>query len=147
MRKSHLKDKYLKPKKIKANTKKPAEKSETKKDATVSIAETMSDDDCAWATEELFIESGSDWFDEKVEAEVECISAVCVEDDSVGVVVDEFEEDLSVMVDVEELGDTSEEAFVVAKSVQTSAKAKLYNSSCTNHIFPYKASFENFKSW
>ena len=46
---------------------------------------------------------------------------------------------------VEELGDLYGEALIVAKSVQASAKAKLYNSGCTNHILPYKDSFKNFQ--
>ena len=46
---------------------------------------------------------------------------------------------------VEVFGDMSGEVFVVAESVQASAKAKLYNSGCTNHISPYKSSFDDFQ--
>ena len=42
-------------------------------------------------------------------------------------------------------GDMSGEAFVVAESVQVSARAELYDSGCTNHISPYKSSFDNFQ--
>ena len=38
----------------------------------------------------------------------------------------------------------SGKVFVVAESVKMSARAKLYNSRCTNHISPYKCNFNNF---
>src|SRR6202522_3449770 len=48
-------------------------------------------------------------------------------------------------VSIEDLLDTSGEAFVVAESVQTTGMAELYDSDCTNHISPYKSQFENFQ--
>ena len=47
---------------------------------------------------------------------------------------------------VEELLDTSGEAFVVAESVQSAGRAELYDSGCTNHISPYRDQFKNFQS-
>ena len=62
---------------------------------------------------------------------------------------DEEEEELSSCggrdVSIEDLLDTSGEAFVVAESVQTTGMAELYDSGCTNHISPYKSQFENFQ--
>ena len=50
------------------------------------------------------------------------------------------------VADVEVFGDISGEAFVVAESVQTSVKAELYDSGCTNHISPYKTDFKNLQA-
>lgn len=61
-------------------------------------------------------------------------------------VVENGSQEETIVVDVEELGDTSGEAFVVAESVQTSGRAELYDSRCTNHISPYKSCFENFQT-
>jgi hypothetical protein len=46
---------------------------------------------------------------------------------------------------VEDLGDTSDEAFVVAETVESNGTAELYDSGCTNHISPYRGKFENFE--
>ena len=99
----------------------------------------MSDEDGAWASEELFVESGSDWFDKVVEVEVEWLRVLCDDADEDVDVVDEFEETSSgVNVDVvEELGEVSGEAFVMAELIQTAGVAELYDSGCTNHILPY----------
>ena len=43
-------------------------------------------------------------------------------------------------------GDMSGEVFVMAESVQTSARAELYDSGCMNHISPYKSSFDDFQT-
>ena len=49
-------------------------------------------------------------------------------------------------VNVEDLFDTLGEAFfVVAESVQAAGMAELYNSSCINHISPYRSRFKNFQ--
>ena len=106
-------------------------KSETKA-ATASIVEVMPDDEGAWAAELVEVRSNNDWFKEVVAEEL--LKEKNIEEE---IVVDE-------MV-TEELGDISGEAFVVAESVQTLAKAKLYNSRCTNHISPYKSHFNNFE--
>ena len=45
----------------------------------------------------------------------------------------------------EVFGDMSGEVFIMAESVQASAKAKLYDSGCTNHISPYKSCFDDFQ--
>ena len=46
---------------------------------------------------------------------------------------------------VEDLQDVSGVAFVVAESVQAAGTAELYDSSCTNHISPYRDRFKNFQ--
>ena len=168
----HLKDKCLKPKRSRDGPKKPAEKTEAK--ATASAIEATSDEDGAWASEELFVESGSDWFEEIVSVEVERMSIVDVDkginiigvvnesqEEITGVVRVESFDDVDVVgamnksqeeivgvvdIQIESLSDTSGEAFVVAKSVQTSVKAKLYDSGCTNYISPYKSDFENLQA-
>ena len=141
-----MKDKCLKLKKSKTDTKKPAEKSKTKEEGTsttASIAEATSDDDGAWVAEELFGVK-KDWFEEVVEVS-ELAEALTAGD--VGVDVDENgSQEKTVEVDVEELGDTLGEAFVVAEFVQTSGRAELYDSGCMNHISPYKSCFENFQT-
>jgi hypothetical protein len=131
----HLRNKCTEPKKSTDDTKKAAEKSETKKEgtsATANVAETVSDDEGAWAAEELFVESGGDWFDEICEVEVERMSSLCavadvdgVESDFEGEMAcvstvddaDELEEETSGEVHVEDLRDVSGEAFVVADDI------------------------------
>ena len=147
----HLKNKCPKPKRSRDDTKTTADKPEAK--ATASIVEATSEEDGAWASEELFVKSGSDWFDEIVSEEVEWMSALCVDDDSdsdgvvdAGGVVNEPQEEVVGVVSVENFGDASGEAFVVAESVQMSAKAELYDSGCTNHISPYKNDFDNLQA-
>jgi hypothetical protein len=147
----HLKNKCPKPKRSKDDPKKSVEK--TKAKATASVVEATSDEDGAWASEELFVESGGDWFEEIVSDEVERMCAMCVDVDSdsdgdVGVagVMNEPQEEVVGVVSVEFFGDTSGEAFVVAESVQTSAKAELYDSGCMNHISPYKNDFDNLQA-
>ena len=61
-------------------------------------------------------------------------------------VVNEPREEVVGVVSVENFGDVSGEAFVVAESVQMSVKAELYDSGCTNHISPYKTDFENLQA-
>ena len=65
----HLKNKCPKLKQSRDDTKTTADKPEAK--ATASVVEATSDEDGAWVSEELFIESGGDWFDEIVSTEVE----------------------------------------------------------------------------
>ena len=145
----HLKHKCPKPKKSKDDSaSKPAEKPEAKKEGTsavANVAEPTSDEDGAWAAEELLIESGGDWFDEVCKAEAKHASMLCV-DVSVADDGGESQEETGGGMRVEDLGDTSGEAFVVAESVQTSGRAELYDSGCTNHISPYRSSFENFQT-
>jgi hypothetical protein len=66
--------------------------------------------------------------------------------------LDWFDEVVKVMGDegrkdamVEDLGDTSDEAFVVAETVESNKTAELYDSGCTNHISPYRSKFKNFE--
>ena len=89
----------------------------------------------------MSVDLGKDWFEEVVK-EIVRFEFKLIED-----VVGEGAGDGNVdeMV-AEELGDVLGEAFVVAESVQTLAKAELYDSGCTNHIFPYRSSFSNFET-
>ena len=92
-----MKDKCPKSKKIKADTKKPAEKSKTKKEVTVSVTKTTSDDDGAWAAEELFVDD-KDLFEEVVD-ETECDDEPLMADDVDDDVLNESQEEL-VVVDI-----------------------------------------------
>ena len=129
----HLKSKCPHPKKTKADPKKAAESSDTKKagtSGTASVVEEASDEDGAWMA--VAVEEEPDWFQEAVEAEkvsvVDVRGSVCA------------------VEDVEELGDVSGEACVVAEGRQTGGVAELYDSGCTNHISPYRSRFENFEA-
>ena len=104
--------------------------------ATVSVVEISSDDEGAWATEEVKLEVEMDLFEELVEAEVNHMENIGgrVEEEIGNVLVEEI------------FGDISGEVFVVAKTVQASVKTELYNSGCTNHISPYKSDFNNFQT-
>jgi hypothetical protein len=89
--------------------------------ANVAEKVTGDEEEGAWAAEEEEL----DWFDEVVEA-MEC----------------EGRKDAM----IEDFGDTSGEAFVVAEAVESSGIiAELYDSGCTNHISPYRDRFENFE--
>ena len=59
----------------------------------------------------------------------------------------EYRERVNVAVEtyLEDLLNTSGEAFVVAESVQSGGMAELYDFRCTNNISPYRR-FKNFKS-
>lgn len=85
-----------------------------------SVAEKVVEEEGVWAVEE----DGRDWFEEVVEA--------------IGV---EGKEGAM----IEDLGDMSGEAFVVAETVKSSGVAELYDSRYTNHIFSYCDWFENFE--
>jgi len=85
-----------------------------------SVAEKVVEEEGAWAAEEEVM----DWFDEVMEA-----------------MDDEGRKDAMVV----DLGDTSDEAFVAAETVESSEAAELYDSGCTNHISPYRNKFENFE--
>ena len=108
------------------DAKKAQESSKPDKEATVSVVEINSDEEGAWAAEEELVVAGKDWFKEVVEEEMEKLREV------EGGRTELF-------------GDMSGEAFIVAESVQASVRAKLYDSGCTNHISPYKSSFDNFQ--
>ena len=63
-----------------------------------------------------------------------------------------FEEALRVMDDevrtdtkVKDFGNTSDEAVIVAKTIKLDGIAELYDSSCTNHISPYRDRFIDFQ--
>jgi len=45
---------------------------------------------------------------------------------------------------IEDFGDTSGEAFVVAEAIESRGIAELYDSGCTNHISPFRDRLENF---
>ena len=88
---------------------------------SASVAEKVVEEEGAWAAEE----EEDDWFDEVV-----------------GAIGDEGRTDAI----VEDFGDTSSEAFVVAETVESNGTtAELYDSGCTNHISPYRDRFENFE--
>ena len=87
---------------------------------SANAAEKVVEEEGAWAAEEEEL----DWFDEVVKA-----------------MGNEGRKDAM----VEDLGDTSDEAFVVAKTVESNETAELYDSGCTNHISPYRGKFENFE--
>ena len=88
---------------------------------SANVVEKVVEEEGAWAAEEG---EELDWFDDEVEA-----------------MGDEGGKDAM----VEDLGDTSNEAFVVAETVESSGTAELYDSGCTNHISPYRDQFENFE--
>ena len=108
------------------NVKKAQESSKPDKEATASVVEINSDEEGAWVAEEELVVAGKDWFEEVAMEEM--------------VKLKEVEGKRT-----ELFGDMSGEVFVVAESVQASARAELYNSGCTNHISPYKSSFDNFQ--
>ena len=101
------------------------ESSKPDKEATASVVEINSNEEGAWAAEEELVVAGKDWFEEVVAEEM--------------VKLTEVEGKRT-----ELFGDMSGKAFIVAESVQVSARAKLYDSGCTNHISPYESSFDNF---
>ena len=149
----NLKYKCPEPQKTNNNTKKGPESSKSETKATANIIEVTSDDEGAWAAEEQIIGSGSDWFEEVIEEESlkgrinDLKEVVDVEFKLIGNVV---EEEMANVMSVEGgraevFGDMSGEVFIVAESVQASAKAELYDSGCTNHISPYKSSFDDFQ--
>jgi hypothetical protein len=83
--------------------------------------EKVVEEEGAWAAEEEEL----DWFDEVV-----------------GATSDEGRMDAI----VEDLGDTSGEAFVIAETIKSNGiAAELYDSGCTNHISPYHDRFEIFE--
>ena len=130
----HLRPYCPNPKKTNKDSKKTQESSKPNaKVATASVVEISFDDEGAWAAETVDVKK--DWFEEVAEEEL------LNEKDN------NFEELEFKLIEnvVEELGDVLGEALVMAESVQSSAKAKLYNSGCMNHILPYKDSFENFQ--
>jgi hypothetical protein len=45
---------------------------------------------------------------------------------------------------MEEFRDTSGHVLIATKAADSSGTTKLYDSGCTNHIFPYRQKFENF---
>ena len=161
----HFSNKCKKPKKSKGA--KSSETPDPKKEGTsaaASVTEYSSDDDGAWAAEELADEC-ADWFDEVVEAvdddgSVDVVANWFSEAVEAGDELPEFsvgenegsdeEEELAGGdrggVIVEDLCDVSGEAFVVAEAVQPTGVAELYDSGCTNHISPYRNQFENFQS-
>ena len=108
--------------------------------ATVSIVEVISDDEGAWAAEEVIVDLGKDWFEEVVEITRFELKLI---EDVVGEKAGDGNMDETV---AEELGDVSGEDFFVAEFFQTLAKAELYDSGCTNHISLYRSSFSNFKT-
>jgi len=149
----HFRSKCPKPKKSKANSTTPVtENSKAKADApsgTVNIVEEVSDEEGAWAAEELDdgSDGGFDWFDEAVEAEyIGMPELEEVSDDEI--TEDEWTDDESEDGDglrfekVEE----PDEAFATVESVQMTGTAELYDSGCTNHISPYHDRFENFEN-
>ena len=169
--KGHFSSKCDKPKKSKDSSKSTA-KSDSKKEGTsavANVAESSSDDEGAWAAEEVVATSGGvDWFDDVVDA-VEDVDGVDGESDWFEEAVASVDDDLPELlclsdsedersdeeecetgesggVIVEDLGDVSGEAFVVAESVQPAGVAELYDSGCTNHISPYRNQFENFQN-
>jgi len=79
------------------------------------------EEDGAWAAEDG---DEMDWFDDEVEAMGK-------------------EGRMDAMV--EDFGNTSNEAFVVAETVESGETVELYDSGCTNHISPYRDQFENFE--
>ena len=87
---------------------------------SANAAEKVIEEEGAWAAEEEEL----DWFDEVLEA--------MGDGGKTGAMV-------------EDLGDTSGEAFIVAETVELSGIAELYDSGCTNHISPYHDQFENFE--
>ena len=87
---------------------------------SASAAEKV-EEEGAWAAEE---EEEEDWFDEAMR-----------------VMGDEGRMD----TEVEDFRNTSNEAFVVAETVELDGIAELYDSGCTNHISPYRDRFVNFQ--
>ena len=143
----HLRPYCPDPKKPNNNPKKTQESSKPKaKVATASVVEINSDDEGAWASEEVKLKVGKDWFDEIVEEELLKEKNDNLVEDVEFKLIEDIEEEIGEEVIEEAFGDVSGEAFVVAKTVQTLAKTKLYNSGCMNHISPYKSDFNNFQT-
>ena len=149
----HLKYKCPEPQKTNNNVKKGLESSKSETKATANVVEVTSDDEGVWVAEEQIIGSSSDWFKEAIKEESlkgrinDLKEAVDVEFKLIGNVVEE--EMVNVMSveggRAEVFGDMSGKVFIMAESVQSSAKAELYDSGCTNHIAPYKSSFDDFQ--
>ena len=135
------------PKKPNNNLKKTQESSKPEaKVVTASVVEINSDDEGAWASEEVKLEVGKDWFDEIVEEELLKEKNNNLVEDVKFKLIEDIEEEIGEEVIEEAFGDVSGEAFVVAETVQTLAKTELYDSRCTNHISPYKSDFNNFQT-
>jgi len=126
--KGHISCNCKKPKKPKSKDDSGKQGGNTKASGsgsgTANVAEQVKEEEGAWAA----VEAELDWFEEMAEA-----------------VDDKGERDAV----VEDLGDTSDldedEAFVIAKTVESNGTAELYNSGCTNHISPYRNQFEKFE--
>ena len=135
------------PKKPNNNPKKTQESSKPEaKVATTSVMEINSDDKGAWASEEVKLKVGKDWFNEIVEEEVLKEKNNDLVKDVEFKLIEDVEEEIGEEVIDKYFGDVSGEAFVVAETVQTLAKTELYDSRCTNHISPYKSDFNNFQT-
>jgi hypothetical protein len=136
---------------------KPTVKPDPKKEGTSAAAvDSSSDDEGAWATEEVGEES-VDWFQEAV-GTGDVVDKDWFEEESAAAVKDNLPELLTLSdsedkasddeeesgcgrsgeEDAENLLEVSGEAFMVAESVQSAGRAELYDSGCTNHISPYK---------
>ena len=145
----HFSSKCKQPKKSKDRKSSGTTNSKEGTSAAINTVDTSSDDEGAWAVEEISSDSEVlDWLED-----------VTCDMDECGGVADWFEEEVAAgedfeeklnrkvgSLDVEEFRDMSGEAFVVAESVQTVGMAELYDSGCTNHISPYKNQFKNFQS-
>ena len=120
--KGHISRFCKKPKKQKKGDESPKQNGNGKsKDSSGSgSAAEKVEEEGAWMAEE---EEG-DWFDEALR-----------------MMDDEGRMDTK----VEDFGNTSNEAFVVAETVELDGIAELYDSGCTNHISPYRDRFVNFQ--
>ena len=122
-KKGHISHFCKKPKKPKSKDdsgkQEGNEKASSSGSESANAAEKVEEEEGAWVAEEE-----SDWFSEVVEA-----------------MGDKGRKGAM----VEDLGDTSREAFVVAETVESNGTVELYNSGCTNHISPYCKRFENFE--
>ena len=145
----HFSLKCKQPKKSKDSKSSGTTNSKEGTSAAVNAVDTSSDDEGAWAAEEISSDSeASDWLEDVTCDKDECSGAVDWFEEEVAA-GEGFEERLNREVgslDVEEFRDASGEVFVVAESVQTVGMAELYDSGCTNHISLYKNQFENFQS-
>jgi hypothetical protein len=101
----------------------PEPKKEKKGKSSENSANAVAtEEEGAWAAEEV---EEHDWF--------------CMDDDEVEIEGEMREE-------VEELGDTSGIVLVALDSAKPGGVAELYDSGCTNHISPYRDHFQNFEN-
>ena len=118
--KGHISRFCKKPKKPRKDDNSGKQEKPGNSSGSASAVEKVAEEEGAWAVEEV----EGDWFDQVVKE-----------------IGNKGKKDTM----IEDLGNTSGEAFVVTETAESNGIAELYDSGCTNHISPYCKWFENFE--